>query len=149
MVLEKILESSLDGKEINPELKRLMPKLKLQYYGHLMWRADSLEKTLKLGKIEHRRSRGQQRTREMIWWHHLFNEHEFEQTLGNGEGQGSLECCSGAHGVTKGRTQLVNEQQMSVGLGITEVSLFLYRTVYYHFHNYILKCKSLQNQIIF
>ena len=47
-------------KKINPDysLKRLMLKLKLQYFGHLMWRADSLEKTLMLGKIEGRRRRG-------------------------------------------------------------------------------------------
>ena len=52
-------------KEINPEysLEGLMLKLKLQYFGHLMWRADSLEKTLMLGKIEGRRRRGQQGTR--------------------------------------------------------------------------------------
>ena len=55
MVLEKILESPLDSKEIR--------KLKLQYLGHLMRRADSLEKTLMLGKIEGRRRRGQQRMR--------------------------------------------------------------------------------------
>ena len=68
MVLEKPLESPLDNKEIkpvhpkgNPEysLERLMLKLKLQYFGHLMQRADSLEKTLMLGKIEGR-TRGQQ-----------------------------------------------------------------------------------------
>ena len=52
-------------KEINPEysLERLMPKLKLQYFGHLIWRADSLEKTLMLGKIEGGRRRGWQRMR--------------------------------------------------------------------------------------
>ena len=52
-------------KEISPEysLEGLMLKLKLQYFGHLMWRADSLEKTLTLGKIEGRRRRGQQRMR--------------------------------------------------------------------------------------
>jgi hypothetical protein len=52
-------------KEISPEcsLEGLMLKLKLQYFGHLMWRADSLEKTLMLGKIEGRRRRGRQRTR--------------------------------------------------------------------------------------
>ena len=52
-------------KEISPEysLEGLMLKLKLQYFGHLMWRADSLEKTLMLGKIEGRRRRGQQRMR--------------------------------------------------------------------------------------
>ena len=52
-------------KEINPEysLKRLMLKLKLQYFGHLMQRTDSLEKTLMMGKIEGRRRRGRQRMR--------------------------------------------------------------------------------------
>ena len=52
-------------KEISPEysLEGLMLKLKLQYFGHLMWRADSLEKTLMLGKIESRRRRGRQRMR--------------------------------------------------------------------------------------
>ena len=72
MVLEKTLESPLDCrrsnqsilKEISPEysLEGLMLKLKLQYFGHLMQRADSFEKTLMLGKIEGRR-RGQQRIR--------------------------------------------------------------------------------------
>ena len=54
-------------KEINPEysLKGLIMKLKLQYFGHLMQRADSLEKTLMLGKIEGRRRRGQQRVRQL------------------------------------------------------------------------------------
>ena len=54
-------------KEINPEysLEGLLLKLKLQSFGHLMWRTDSLEKTLMLGKTEGRRRRGQQRTR---WW---------------------------------------------------------------------------------
>ena len=54
-------------KEISPRcsLEGLMLKLKLQYFGHLMWRADSSEKTLMLGKIEGRRKRGRQRMR---WW---------------------------------------------------------------------------------
>ena len=62
MVLEKLLESPLDIKEINPEysLERLLVKLKLQYFGHLIWRANSLEKPLKLGKIEGKRKRGWQ-----------------------------------------------------------------------------------------
>ena len=69
MVLEKTLESPLDCKsilkEISPEysLEGLMLKLKLQYFGHLMRRTDSLEKTLMLGKIEGRRRRGRQRIR--------------------------------------------------------------------------------------
>ena len=66
MVLEKTLESPLDLlKEISPgcSLEGLMLKLKLQYFGHLMQRADSFENTLMLGKIEGRRSRGRQRMR--------------------------------------------------------------------------------------
>ena len=65
VVLEKTLGSPLDSKEINSEysLEGLMLKLKLQYFGHLMWRANPLEKTLMLGKIEGRRRRGQQRMR--------------------------------------------------------------------------------------
>ena len=65
MVLEKTLESPLDSKEISPgcSLEGLMLKLKLQSFGHLMRRADSLEKTLMLGKIEGRRKWGRQRMR--------------------------------------------------------------------------------------
>ena len=81
-------------KEISPEysLKGLMLKLKLQYFGHLMQRADSLEKTLTLSKIEGKRKRGQED--EMVGWHHQLNGHAFEQALGVGDGQGSLVSCS-------------------------------------------------------
>ena len=70
-----------------------MLKLKLQYYGHLIRRANSSEKTLMLGKIESRRRRGQQRMR---WLDGVINsmDMEFEQTLEDAEGQGSLVCCS-------------------------------------------------------
>ena len=61
-----------------------MMKLKLQSFGHLMCRTDSLEKTLMLGNIGGRRA----------GWHHRLNAHEFEQTLGDGEEQGSLVCCN-------------------------------------------------------
>ena len=67
MVLEKTLERSNQSilKELSPEysLERLMLKLKLQYFGYLMGRVDSLEKTLMLGKIEGGRRRGRQRMR--------------------------------------------------------------------------------------
>ena len=73
VVLEKTLESPLECKEIQPSilkeispwisLERMMLKLKLQYFGHLMRRADSLEKTLMLGGIRGRRRRGRQRMR--------------------------------------------------------------------------------------
>ena len=81
-------------KDITPEysLEGLMLKLKLQYFGHLMWRANWLESILMLGKIKGQR-RGLTED-EMVGWHHQVNGHEFEQTLGDSEGQGSLACCS-------------------------------------------------------
>ena len=80
-------------------LEGVMLKLKLQYFGHLMRRADSLEKTrmlektLMLAKIESRRRRGQQRMR-LVGWHHGLNGHGFGWTPGVGVGQGGLACCS-------------------------------------------------------
>ena len=101
MVLEKTIESPLDCKEIQPVSPKgneswifidgLMLKLKLQYFGHLMWRTNLLEKTLMLGKIEGGRRRGQQR---MVGWYHQLRGHEFEQAPGVGNGQGSLVCYS-------------------------------------------------------
>ena len=66
-------------KEISPvcSSEGLMLKLKLQYFGHLMGRADSFEKTLMLGKIEGRRKRGEQRMRWLDRWYHQLNGHEF------------------------------------------------------------------------
>ena len=82
-------------KEINPEysLEGLMLKLKLQYFDHLIQTADSLEKSLILGRIEGRRRRGCQRMRWLdgITSH---NGHELGKTLGDGEGKGRLACCS-------------------------------------------------------
>ena len=68
-------------------------KLKLHYFGHLMRRADSVENTLMLGKIEGRRAKGATEDK-MVGWHHRLDGPEFEQTLGDSERQGSLECCS-------------------------------------------------------
>ena len=69
-----------------------MLKLNLHYFGHLMRRVDSLEKTLNLGKIEGKRSRGSPRMRCLDGITDYG--HEFEQALGDGEGQGSLACYS-------------------------------------------------------
>ena len=76
-------------KEISPEysLEGLMLRLKLQYFGHLMQRADSLEKTLMLGRLK-----GMPED-EMVGWHHQLDGHEFEQAPGVGDGQGGLVCC--------------------------------------------------------
>ena len=78
-------------KEISPgcSLEGPMLKMKLQYFGHLFRRVDSLEKTLMLGGIGGRRRRGRCRMR----WHHQLNAREFEWTLGVGDGQGGLVCC--------------------------------------------------------
>ena len=77
-------------------MEGLRLKLKLQYFGHLIRRTDSSEKTLMLGKIEGGGRRGKQD--EMVGWHHLLDGHEFGWTLGVGDGQGGLACL---HGVAK------------------------------------------------
>ena len=93
-------------KEISPEysFEGLMLKLKLQYFGHLMQKANSLEKILMLGKIEGRRRRGRQKKRWLDGITDSINGHEFEQAPGDGEGQGSLGAA--VHGVTKSQKRL-------------------------------------------
>ena len=102
-VLEKTLESPLDCKEIHQSilkeispgcsLEGLMLKLKLQYFGHTIQRADSFEKNPDAGKDWGQEEKGTIQD-EMVGWHHQLNGHEFELALGVGDGQGSLVCCS-------------------------------------------------------
>ena len=81
-------------KEISPEyaLEGLMLKLKFQYFGQLIQRTDSLEKTLMLGKLKAEK-KGMTED-EMVGWHHRLERHEFEQAPGVDDGQGRLVCCS-------------------------------------------------------
>ena len=108
MVLDKTLESPLDCKEIQSvhpkgnqseySLEGLMLKLKLQYFSHLMRRTDSLEKTLKLGKIEGRRRRGQQ---NMRWLDGIVDMYlsKLQEIVKDREAWHAV-----VHGVTKNRT---------------------------------------------
>ena len=103
MVLEKTSECLLDSKAIKPVIPKgnwpwifidgLMLKLKFHYFGHLMQRADSLEKTLMLGTTEGRRRRGGQRMRRLDGITDSMDMN-FEQTPRDGEEQGSLTCYS-------------------------------------------------------
>ena len=130
VVLEETLESPLDGKEIKPvnpkgnseySLEGLMLKLKLQYFGQLMGRADSLEKTMMLGKIEGRKRKGWQRMR----WCHWLSGHYFEQTAGDTEGQGSLVCCSPQGCKESDMTQQLNNKSLGTCV-IEDLTFFIW-----------------------
>ena len=112
-------------KEINPKysLEGLMLKLKLQYFGHLMQRADSLEKTLILAKIEGKKRRRRPKD-EMVGWYHQLNGHEFEQTPWDGEGHESLKFMG---------LQVKNQTVLSNWMVTVNVNWFLFLCVLFCF----------------
>ena len=129
MVLEKTLESPLDCKRSNQSilkeiipgcsLEGLMLKLKLQYFGHLMQRVDSLEKTLMLGGTGGRRKRGRQRMRWLDGITDLMHMSlsELWELVMDREAW-----CAVVHGVAKSRTQLSNWTELNFKASITKNS---------------------------
>ena len=107
-------------KDISPgySLEGLMLELKCQYLGHLMWWTDTLEKP-DAGK-DWRQEKGT--ADEMVGWHYRLNGHEFEQALGDGEGQGAW--CAAVPGVTKSWTHWETEQQQIQRIKLVLASAF-------------------------
>ena len=120
-------------KEISPggSFEGMMLQLKLQYFGHLMWRVDSLEDS------DAGRAWGQEKGTtedEMAWWHHRLDGRKFEWALGVGDGQGGLACCG-----PWGHKELVKTERLNwtelMGGSVLRVFLF------HHLQQFILfKC---------
>ena len=126
--------NQLTLKEINPEysLEGLMLKLKLQYFGHLMQRTDSLEKTLMLGKIEGR-SREWQSTKglDSITDSMHMNLSKLQEIVKDGE-----TWCAAVHGVTKSQTQSSNQTTATTKAKRIQERLFCCRTKQYVVHHW-------------
>jgi len=126
VVLEKTLESPLDCREIQQvlsegdqariSLEGMMLKLKLQYFGHLMRRVDSLEKT-DAGRDWGQEEKGMTEG-EMAGWHHWLDGHGFGWTPGVGDGQGGLECCDSWGRKESDTTEQLNWTELMLAMGL-------------------------------
>ena len=113
-------QSILKEISLNYSLEGLMLKLKLQYFGHLVWRADFIWKDLDARKDWRREKRGTLEN-EMVGWHHLLNGLESEQTPGVGDGQGSLACCSPRGPKELDKTELLNWTELKCEWGLPKL----------------------------
>jgi len=136
-------------KEISPgcSLEGMMLKLKFQYFGHLMRRVDSLEKTLMLGGIGGRRRRGQQRMR----WLDGINRCAFEWTPGVGDGQGGLVCCN-SRGVqtqfTKSQTRLSDWTELNWIFHCMTISELMLKLKLWYFGHLMRRTDSLEKTLM-
>ena len=113
-------------KEISPRcsLEGLILKLKLQYFGHLMWRVDSLEMILILVRIGGQEEKGPTED-EMVVWHHRLSGHEFEWTPGVCDGQGGLACCGSWGGKESYTTKRLNLNEVNRAFALGQTLCFL------------------------
>ena len=102
-----------------------MVKLKLQYFGHLMWRAWLIGKDPDAGKDWRQEEKGETED-EMVGWHHWLNGHEFEQTPGASEGQGGLVCCIPWGHKESDMTEWLNNNNTSFDFEVQGEVLFLH-----------------------
>ena len=152
--MEKTLKSPLDCKEI----QRVHPKgnkswifigstdaeaeTPLLLFGYLMWRTDSLEKTLMLGKIWGHEEKGMTED-EMVGWHHWLDGHGFGWALGVGDGQGGLACCNSWGRKESDTTERLNWTELNWALKCAQMHITVMPALFPH-RNHKCRCPALR-----